>query len=179
MPASDGSLRPWTLETLSACSDLAGYKTVVDVGAGVGLWQRFLKRHTPNAYWVAVEIWGPYVEQYKLRERYDETVIADIRHMLLYEADLYIFGDVLEHMPASEALTVWNRARQVSDWLICCLPVEHYDQGPWEGNPYESHLAQWDTASVLKQFPGIVANAKSNTEPAVGSFIAKGTRLHR
>ena len=66
---------------------------------------------------------------YGLEDRYDEVILADARDITLPEAELYIFGDVLEHMPAQDAMALWDRARQVSSWLVINLPVRRYEQG--------------------------------------------------
>lgn len=176
MPHSDGSLRPWVLDQLQGMG-LGGFAHVVDVGAGSGAWRDFLGPATAGASWTAVEIWESYVGEYRLAERYDEVVLADVRELdPLPAADLYIFGDVLEHMPRDEAITLWERARAVAGVLVINLPVLDYPQGEVGGNPYEAHLHQWDMGSVLAGFPGITASSGPPPGSTVGAFIAEGTR---
>ena len=179
MPHSDERLRPWILEELRRHADPAGFTAVADIGAGAGTWLDFLKPHTPQAWWMAFEVWFPYVETYGLCDRYDQVIIGDIREQdPLPEADLYVFGDVLEHMPADDAVALWDRARVVASWLVINLPVLRYEQGPLFGNPHEVHVHHWDLPSVLESFEGIVAYhgpMEDGSGSVVGAFIARGT----
>jgi len=173
---SDGTLRPWIREQLQQrCGDI---RSVVDVGAGAGQVRDFFAPAFPAARWIAIEIWAPYLGMFKLRERYDEVVLGDVRRIDLPPADLYIFGDVLEHMGVADALAVWDKARQVARWLVINLPVVPCPQGPINGNPHEAHLVHWDMASVRASFAGIVAESGLRrylcSGTVVGAFIATG-----
>lgn len=176
MPGSDGALRPWvagTLETLGAEAS-----SIVDVGPGAGAWRDYLgsRRRYGAASWTGIEIWEPYVARFALDYRYGTLIIADVRHVdPLPDADLYIFGDVLEHMPADDAVAVWDRARAHARWLVINMPVLDYPQGEMDGNPYEAHLHQWDLGSVLDRFGGIVEHTGPVPGSTVGAFIARGT----
>ncbi len=152
-------------------------RMVVDVGAGAGTWLDFLKPSMPGARFTAIEVWEPYLGLYGLKERYDEVILADVRKVeYLPPADLYVFGDVLEHMPAPDAVALWDRARAVASWLVINLPVRRYDQGALFGNPHEVHVHHWDTASVLESFTGIVSHHEGypETGSVVGAVVAEG-----
>jgi hypothetical protein len=176
MPHSDEQLRPWIRAELERFCDLRSFTKVVDVGAGAGAWLDFLKPSTGQARWVAVEVWGPYVQMFNLDQRYDELILSDARQAELPDADLYIFGDVLEHMPADDAVRLWDRVRHFADWLVINLPVIRYEQGAVMGNPHEVHVHHWDTPSVLASFPGIVSHhdVLPGMGSGVGAFIGKG-----
>lgn len=175
MPYSDGTLRPWIAEHLAGKPVMS----VADVGAGAGTARDFYD--FPGARWTAIEIWPAYVTRFGLRERYDEVIVTDVRELdPLPEADLYLFGDVLEHMPEADALALWGRARKAARWLVISLPVLPYPQGPEFGNPHEEHVAQWTFASVLDSFAGIrsAAGPRPDLAPGttVGAFVAEGLR---
>lgn len=180
MPWSDVTLRPWILAELQQrCGEV---RTVVDVGAGAGTGLDFYGPHWPGARWTAIEIWEPYAGEFGLRDRYDEVIVGDVRELPgLPAADLYIFGDVLEHMPAADAVAVWDRARRVARWLVINLPVLRYEQGMVCGNPFEAHLVHWDMETVRASFTGIVAESGPRPDlppwygdTTVGAFIAEG-----
>lgn len=179
MPYSDGTLRPWVLQQIRLrCGDVG---RVVDVGAGAGQLLEFFKPELPGSKWTAIEIWQPYVHRFELATRYDMVITGDARMMPLPPADVYYFGDVLEHMPRDDAVALWNRARKSARWLVISLPVRRFEQGTVYGNPHEAHLVHWDMDSVREAFPGIVA--QSDVRPdlppyfgdtVAGAFIARG-----
>lgn len=174
MPHSDEALRPWIAGQLRTSCDLPSVETVVDVGAGAGGWREFMRPHVPDARWTAIEIWRPYIAMFSLRERYDQVIHGDVRRVTLPPADLYIFGDVLEHMPAADAVRVWGKARKAARWLVINLPVTRYEQDAIMGNPYEAHVCHWDMPSVLESFPGIIFSHENVPGSTVGAFIAEG-----
>jgi hypothetical protein len=170
VPWSDGSLRHWIAASLAARPP----SSVVDVGAGAGAARDYYR--FPGARWTAVEIWEPYVPRFRLRERYDEVIVADARVLdPLPPADLYLLCDVLEHMPAADAVRLWDRARAVARVLVISLPVLDYPQGEDEGNPHEAHVHQWDEESVRESFAGITDwHGPLTPGSKVGAFIAAG-----
>jgi hypothetical protein len=174
VPMSDPSHRPWVLDQLREAfgRNLATVASVVDVGAGFGGWREFAGPWMPRSRWTAVEIWEPYVDRFMLKYRYHEVLNADVRDLVPFpHADLVIFGDVLEHMPASDAREVWYRARQVSRRLVLGIPVRPYPQGEAEGNPWEAHVTDWTAGQVEDWFGGIYARSL-NVD--TGAFIAEG-----
>jgi hypothetical protein len=180
MPHSDKTLGGWIKGQLGI-RQAARFLEVVDVGAGAGDARNFYRPIMPDARWIAIEVWEPYITRFGLPGLYDEIIVADARYLeALPEADLYLFCDVLEHMPAADAVQLWDAARLVSRWLVIGLPVLDYPQGPVDGNPYEAHLHQWDMASVEESFAGIVASSGPRPDLApgttVGAFIAEGLR---
>lgn len=174
MPLSDPSHRPWVLDQLrQACGgDLGRIRSVVDAGAGLGGWEGFLKPWLTGARWTAIEIWAPYTDRFLLRHRYHQVITADLADLDPFPpADLIIFGDVLEHMPADRAAAVWEKARAAGWRLVLGIPVRCYPQGEDQGNPYEAHVSTWTTGSVLATFGGIYAH---QANPDTGAFIAEG-----
>ncbi len=120
-----------------------------DVGPGEGSYYDLLHdlpdRHP---YWIAIEVWEPYIAQHGLRGKYDLVVNKDVRDIQLDcfpESDnLIIFGDVLEHMPEDDARQLILRAKQNFRWILVSIPIIHAPQGEVNGNPYEAHVKHWD-----------------------------------
>lgn len=153
--------------------EVAAPLRVVDVGAGAGLYVDFLRPFLPTSHWTGIEVWEPYVSEFNLRGKYDELIIGDARELTpLPQADLYILGDVLEHMLKSEALELWQRAREVSRFVAASLPIVHYPQGAEHGNPYEEHLYHYSVNEFNIDFPGITDSAYGEV---VGAFWAEGS----
>lgn len=117
--------------------------TVVDIGPGAGMYANWF-RPMHQAHWTGVEVWEPYVSAYALREKYDELIIGDAREIELPAADLYIAGDVLEHMSKDDALALIEKMKAKAKHLFVSVPIIEYHQGALEGNPYEEHQYHWD-----------------------------------
>jgi hypothetical protein len=120
-----------------------------DVGAGQGTYFDLLFDYLDDCYWIAVEIWKPYIEKYELKRDYDLVIQDDIRNYpFIGEAepryDLIIFGDVLEHMPEDDARALILKAKEHFRWILVSIPIVHAEQGEVNGNPYEAHLKHWD-----------------------------------
>lgn len=123
---------------------------VVDIGAGSGKYARRFKK--PGQYWTAIEIWAPYVEQYKLEQAYDQVIVGDALFIIpgIYNSDCVIAGDVLEHMSKNSAIILASIILERAWNLIVSVPIVHYPQGAVGGNPYERHVKDdWSHAEVM------------------------------
>ena len=101
-------------------------------------------------HWTAVEAWEPYVDEFGLRDLYDEVIVTDARRLNwpIFQVDLVIAGDVLEHMPRDDAKALLKRIRQGAANLIVSIPVLHLPQGAVNGNPYEQHVDHWAATAM-------------------------------
>lgn len=118
-------------------------KQVFDLGPGAGMWSDAL-RPVYRSTWYGIEIWEPYVTSYELASKYDSILIADafdyIMETQLPDKSLVIAGDILEHMPEAKAWELLTALDTQADWVLVSVPIIHYEQGPLEGNPYETHV---------------------------------------
>lgn len=151
-------------------------KSVLDIGAGAGMYSRIVRQECPDAVLDAVEIFEPYVSMFKLHEKYDRIVIGDARdvnlpkRLPLERYDVIIMGDVLEHMTHDEAQTLWCSMLPLSKRAcIGSLPIVPYPQGPEHGNAHEAHVSEWDPGLVLSTFP-LLSEWYFGEE--IGTFIA-------
>jgi len=127
--------------------------TGLDVGCGSGTYAKLF----PDVCWSGVEIWEPYVEQYGLRDLYETIQVSDIRDWTAENTDkrwdVAIAGDVLEHMSKEDAVATLEKLRQFATYVIVSLPIGHYPQDEYEGNPYEAHVKDdWSDAEVRDAF---------------------------
>lgn len=171
MPYSDGSLRPQILEWIRRDEGPRRYRQVVDIGAGAGLNSDFFRPHLPDARWIGLEIWAPYVARFNLTAKYDQVFIADARERPIPPADLYILGDVLEHMEREDAISLWRECRSLGRSVVASLPIVHYPQGAEHGNPFEEHLYHWSTTEFVTAMPGVTDSIAGDV---VGAFWAEG-----
>lgn len=128
-------------------------KMGLDVGCGSGTYAKLF----PNVRWSGVEIWEPYIEQYGLKDLYYEVGRSDIRTWVPAECDprwdVAIAGDVLEHMSKEDAIATLDKLRQFASYVIVSIPLGHYPQDEYEGNPYERHVKDdWSDEEVREAF---------------------------
>ena len=112
-------------------------KTALDIGCGCGTYAKMF----PNLEWTGVEVWGPYIEQYGLKDLYPTLHNVDAREWEpIQKYDVCFLGDVLEHMDAGEAHDLFNKIKSCSETIIISIPIGYYPQGEYDGNPYEKHV---------------------------------------
>lgn len=158
MGTSHPETKPWVIDRILA----SHARCVLDVGAGAGNWLDHLRDAGFVGQVHAVEVWQPYITQFRLAERYDRVWNADARALgkaRFAWYDVVIFGDILEHMTKEEAVAVWQRASMAPHAAIA-IPIVHYPQGHLSGNPFEEHVKDdWSHDEVLASFPGITDSA--------------------
>ena len=171
MGFSDPTNKPWTQTKIIEINP----KTVLDVGAGQGVYLDLIRSGLGDSVEVhAVEVWQPYIDQFNLENRYNRLYAMDIREMKNFDYDLVILGDVLEHMPETEAIELWSKISKQARRAIISIPIIHYHQDAINGNPYEVHVEEdWDTKRVLSKFKDIVEYKEF---PVTGVFIAEFTK---
>lgn len=166
MGTSHPETKPWVIERIHACRA----RSVLDVGAGAGNWLDCLRASGYTGQVDAVEVWSPYIDQFRLRQRYDRVHQVDARTLgrtVFAQYDVVIFGDVLEHMTRDEAIHLWSEAAAAAHAAIA-IPIIHYHQGPLAGNPYEVHVVDdWTHQQVLDTFTGI---AESQAFTITGAY---------
>jgi hypothetical protein len=119
-------------------------KTVVDFGAGAGKYGKMIKTVRPDIRVIAYEVWEDYIKTFKLPEIYDEVIMKDMLTLEFPEADLAIFGDVLEHFSRDDFYKILYMARQIYPRLVFAIPLGVYEQGAVGGVPYEEHKSTWE-----------------------------------
>ncbi len=159
--------------------------TILDVGVGAGIYGMIAREVSPESHLTALEVYEPYVETYKLKEKYNKVVVEDVRTFCLHmdNYDLIIFGDVLEHLPKEVAIWVWKEMKVHAKFLWLSLPIKvvgrawslgYYNQSPHEYavNSQEKHLYDWEYDEVLIELGPFLWAAPYKT---VGSFCAEGS----
>lgn len=145
---------------------------VVDVGPGVGTYSSLLRK--PNQYWIGVEVWGPYVQKYKLHTLYDKVIVSDVVYWDVVSCDVCICGDVIEHLKPSDARKVIKKLRAKAEHLIMSIPLGYLPQGEAEGNPFERHIdPHWTYTKVFEMAgqPTKFATFKDEAGIEIGIFI--------
>lgn len=109
---------------------------ILDVGAGVGTYSKLLR---DLGYKMdCIEVWLPYVTQYKLNELYDNVIIGNIMNYNMRNYDVIIMGDVLEHLSIDDSLKLMDSIESNNQVCLVAVPYLH-EQGEYYGNKYEIH----------------------------------------
>lgn len=115
--------------------------TIVDIGAGAGAYSDLLRDYYPNID--AVEIWEPYIAQYKLNDKYRRVFQSDAFDFFAENGDLNydvgILGDVLEHFTEQDAKRLIDICMGRCSYLIVVVPF-NCEQDEAFGNKYERHM---------------------------------------
>lgn len=163
MPHSDWFGKDWAADIYAVLRP----ERVLDLGPGAGTWAKVMRpRH--SGYWAGCEVWPPYVDEFGLALLYDRVIVADIRHYVRVmpdEWDLWIAGDILEHIPQDEAESLVQRIIDTGSDFLVSVPVIEYHQGALYDNPHEEHLwyptHEWamDTLKPASHVRGSVVGA--------------------
>jgi hypothetical protein len=151
---------------------------ILDIGAGSGTYSTLYGSNLLDRkkfVWDAVEIWEPYVEKFELKDKYDNVHVTDAISFFKNNSEFYdiiFMGDVVEHMTKEQALELVELAQQVCHMIIISIPIIHYPQDEYEGNPYEAHIKDdWSTQEALESFSSIVSYG---VESEIGVFFIEG-----
>jgi hypothetical protein len=159
MPRSSGNGKRFAIATFARLARETTLKHIVDVGPGLGTYGKLFGAAAPGPRWTCIEAWGPYARDYKLDSIYDRVVVSDARVVdfrKIGTADLFIFGDMLEHMEKAEAVALVGEAIASARFVLISIPVVHYPQDEIEGNPFEVHVKpDWSHEEVAASFPNI------------------------
>lgn len=132
-----------------------------------------LRPSRPEQFWIGVEAFEPYVDQYDLAKRYDQVMVLDIRHWNYSKEgiDCVIFGDVLEHMTRAEAMNCVMNALQWARDVFISVPVGHVPQGAVNGNEFERHRHDWDSAAFCTAFSRNIDDAVLEHDPLMRNIL--------
>ena len=148
-------------------------ESALDVGPGEGTYHALLHDLIPEID--CVEIWPQNVADFSLRNRYHEVWTDDIRHHInsdeMYDYDLIVFGDILEHLPVDDAVQVFTEALRRCRWVIVSVPMVHFPQDAIDGNQHEHHEIEDPQTDLIPLLP---SPAYSWVYNITGTFIYRG-----
>lgn len=128
---------------------------ILDIGCGEGAYSDIARGYRPEARWIGLEVYLPYVEQFELIRKYDEVVVADAREYVFpREPFVLLAGDVIEHMSRVDGARFLARARAAAEEIMVSVPIVHWPQDGHDGNDHEAHLHDWSFEEMQRQLPG-------------------------
>lgn len=162
MPYSASTFEP----LISAIVNSIKPRNFFDIGAGAGKYGKMLKDLSSsnmfNCHSTAVEIDEAYINDFKLRDIYDDVIMSDAMNLLSnnldIKGDLVVLGDFIEHLRKSDGLDLLNFLIYRFNFILLIIPVD-MPQGEWEGHAQEAHISLWyesdfkgfKNTSVIKQ----------------------------
>ncbi len=161
-------VKDWILDNIPT------HKRVLDVGPGIGTYADLLR--TKDYQIDAVEIYQPYINQYHLRDKYDNVYCADILDFDISDYDFIILGDVLEHIPADKAKALIDKIVKAGKECLVAVPYE-LEQGEYDGNIHETHHQADLTPDVMKdRYPKL---SPIFTNEHYGYYVHKRIKLEK
>lgn len=157
MPRSHPEGRDWAVDRIKTTIT----PIVYDVGCGEGTYSDLARGWRPDALWIGVEIWQPYIDEFDLHRKYDLVINRDLRELNLPQAPFILLaGDVIEHLPRSDALAFFDHAKAGgAQHIMVSVPIVDYPQHSHD-NPFEEHLDQWTFADMWDALiPGGIIHA--------------------
>lgn len=135
MPWSADENRDWVLSRINEND------TVLDVGAGAGIWGALLKNKVK--FIDGVEIFESYVSSFSLRSTYRNVYVGDFKDLALPHRmyTVIILGEVLKHFKKEDALIVWEKARKLvgpHGVVIASTPIVDLGPDPAGTHTYEA-----------------------------------------
>lgn len=137
-------IRKWLREAVAS--------RIFDFGCGAGRYGDIARVEVSEARLYACDTWQPAIDSVRAFDKYDTVFLGDLRSVVEQEAaqscDLWIFGDVLEHIPKEDVRGVWAAANKSHRSIIVVIPLGKYPQGALYGNPREAHLWSCEVEDV-------------------------------
>jgi hypothetical protein len=145
---------------------------ILDVGPGEGTYADLLSDYKMDC----VEIYAPYIEKYKLSDKYNKVINDDIINIDLSEYDFIILGDILEHLNIRNAQKLIYNIINLGKTCMVAVPYM-MEQGAWGGNEHETHLQPDLTPEVMKQrYPSLKLIYSNNQ---YGYYFGSGKKLSK
>jgi SAM-dependent methyltransferase len=132
--------------------ELAGCKTVLDLGCGNGT-----DSPLPGValtYSVGVEIYQPYLEECRQKKIHSEYIKADIRKIEFKKGsfDAVLMLEVLEHLTREEGELMIDRClRWARKKVIIATPNGYLEQDGYDHNPFQEHKSGWSVEDLHRR----------------------------
>lgn len=157
IPSSSPEGKDWIYNQLLNLKKF-GINRVIDIGCGAATYFNYYQSIL-NAKWTGVEIWEPYVDEYKLLNLYENIIVqnaADVDYDSLGQFDIAFVGDVLEHMSKQDALITIQKLQKTCKFIFISIPIVYYPSEEYELNPHLRHIKpDWSDDEVQESFSNI------------------------
>ena len=127
-------------------------KTMLDVGSGKGKHMKYINK---KGEYIAtgVDIYPPCIEHCKLQGIYYSLYCCDMRALPFKEKsfDIILCLNVLEHLDKQDGnLFLQQIGTFASSQIVLDIPVGQWEQGAYDGNPFQVHRSTWYPGDLRK-----------------------------
>lgn len=153
-------------------------ETCLDIGAGAGKYGKMVRQFHPGSRLTAIEIDPTYIEQFNLKDIYDNVLCQDATQLievLTENYDLVILGDCLEHLRKSQGIDLLSYLLYHSRYLLIIYP-EGLIQGSWQGHPQEAHISAWFPSDFIN-YDHLLMKRMHTVLVAVNGFLLRRVDL--
>lgn len=140
----------------------ASGQRILDVGVGCGTYADGL---TPLRI-DGIEIYQPYIDEFSLREKYNNIYNVDILNFDYDGYDYIIIGDVLEHIEKTKAISL---IENIAKKKIKCLVGVPYLLG--QTSEFELNGKKWDVESEIHLQPDLTHRVMKSRYPSLELFL--------
>ena len=170
IPSSSPEGKDWINHQLLQLKQY-GINRVIDIGCGAATYYNYFQGIL-ECKWTGVEIWEPYITEYKLLDFYENIIVqnaADVDYESLGKFDVAFVGDVLEHMTKEEAVITIEKLQKVCRFIFISIPIVYYPSEEYDFNPYLRHIKpDWSDKEVNESFIHI---KDKNLGNVVGTYL--------
>lgn len=140
MPTSNLALAPDVLNMVHQVP----HKRILDVGPGRGKYSILLKEYVSGIEYIdAVEMWRPYIKDFRLRDLYDVVLDQDVTQLsqnVLDDYDIVLMVDILEHLSKRQGGELLKR---IPGRVVICTPEKFFQNPEHKEIPPEAHRSVW------------------------------------
>jgi len=130
---------------LMSYKQLIGSRCILDVGCGLGLPMRVLRRLGLPSRVIGVDVHIQYLRRVKKLEIYDDRVLASAVYLPFREKSFnsVICLQVLEHLTKRDGVTALRKLSRVADTVVVTTPVSFVKADVDPRNPFQKHRSAW------------------------------------
>jgi SAM-dependent methyltransferase len=119
--------------------------SVLDVGCGMGLPVKCLKRLGVSARFIGVDVYAHYLKRVKQSGFYDDCVLANVK-FLPFRSDSFdsvMCLQVLEHLSQKDGNIVLNSLPDIARTVVLTTPVGFIENDFDSANIFQDHKSGW------------------------------------
>ena len=124
---------------------LSGSRRVLDVGCGMGLPVKCLRRLGLSAKFIGVDVYGDYLKRVKSSGLYDDCVMASVEYLPFKAGsfDSVMCLQVLEHLSRRGGDLMLASLCDVASTVVLTTPVGFVENAVDSANAFQDHKSGW------------------------------------